>query len=79
MPIINVTELRRHLSTYLDRATAGEDVQIMRHGKVIACITRPTDAVERAREALLDLRSRACVGDVESPIDVQWGRHDNPP
>ena len=72
MTIVNITELRRNLPRLLDRVEAGESVAITRRGKLIARIEATTDARTAARAALRAARAHARVGDVETPIDVDW-------
>jgi prevent-host-death family protein len=41
MERVNVREVRDNLRSYLDRAEAGEEIVILRHGKEIARIVPP--------------------------------------
>jgi prevent-host-death family protein len=50
---VGLRELRARLSEYVDRAVAGEDVLVTRHGRVIARLTTPD-----GRDALADLIAR---------------------
>ena len=75
---VSVSELRQNLPAFLERVRKGEEVQVTRRGEVIARITPAVDAREESRRALELLRSRARVGDVESPISVGWEAGDDP-
>lgn len=50
---VNVSEARAALPRLLDRVEAGEEIEVTRHGKVVAVLVRP-DALHtrRARPAL---------------------------
>ena len=75
---VNVTELRRNLPSYLRRVRAGEEILITSRGRGIAKLSPPRAVGELARGALEELRSRARIGDVVSPIDVPWAADDRP-
>lgn len=51
---MNVSEARAALPRLLDRVEAGEEIEVTRHGKVVAVLVRP-DALHtrRARSALV--------------------------
>lgn len=68
----NATELRQHLASYLARVREGEEVKILLHGKVIARLVPEIDERARAKAELEELRKTAWVGDIESPLDVEW-------
>ena len=72
MKQVNITELRAHLPTYLHEVQEGESIEVISRGKRIAHIIPPTGVVEQARERLADLRKRARISDVVSPLDVKW-------
>lgn len=69
---VNVTELRKHLPTYLREVQKGEELRITSRGKVIARIVSEQDRRAHARATLRELRKTAWVGDVVSPIEVEW-------
>lgn len=69
---INVSELRKHLPAYLDRAESGEEILVTRRGRVVVRLSAALDARAAAKESLAALRTRARVGDVVTPIDVTW-------
>lgn len=72
MAEINISELRSHLPRYVERAAAGEVVLITRHGQVVAQLTAAQDPREAAKHRLAQLRSKAQVGDVVSPVNESW-------
>ena len=69
---ISVTELRQNLPTYLASVYSGSTIEVTSHGKVIARIVPSGDASQEAQEKLRKLRGKAVVGDVVSPLDVDW-------
>lgn len=69
---VNIAQLRRHLSSWLAKVQAGEEVQITSRGEVIARIVPEQDEAQAACERLAALRGRARVGDVISPIEEDW-------
>lgn len=72
----NVTEVRQNLASYLVKVQSGEEVAITLHGKVVAKLVPAVDEKARKRaeaEAYLaKLRETVVLGDIESPIDVEW-------
>lgn len=76
MKEVSVTEFRNHLPKYLGQVRKGEDIVLISRGKVIARISPATDARAAAREALLRLRGKCRIGDVVSPLDVEWEAED---
>ena len=69
---VNVTELRQHLPSYLDRVQLGEEIEITSHGKLIARIVPVRDEAAAALERLIALRGQCALGDVMSPSGEQW-------
>ncbi len=69
---VSVSELRQNLPTYLASVQKGTAIEVTSHGKVIARIVPSVDRCEEARAWLRELRATAYVGDVMSPIDVEW-------
>lgn len=71
-----VTEVRQNLATYLAHVQSGEEIEITQHGKVVARLVPATDEKARrmaeAEVYLAKLRETAVLGDVLSPIDVEW-------
>ena len=69
---VNVSELRSRLPEYLALAEAGEEILVTRRGKVVARLSAARDVRAGAKERLTALRRRAQVGDVVSPLEVDW-------
>lgn len=74
---VDISELRQNLPAWLERVRVGEEVFITEHGAVIARLVPPTEARIEARRALEELRLRARVGDVESPLGEAWDAADD--
>ena len=73
MQEINVTELRKHLPSYLKRVARGEQIRVTSNGKVLARIVPEEDPADAARRRLEALRGTMIVGDIVSPIDdEEW-------
>ena len=73
MQEINVTELRKHLPSYLKQVARGEQIRVISNGKVLARIVPEDDPAAAARRRLEALRGTMVVGDIVSPIDdVEW-------
>ena len=72
MSEVNVSELRRHLPEYLTRAESGEEVLVIRHGRAVARLVPAIDRRKQAKQELAALRANAKVGDVVTPIEVDW-------
>lgn len=69
---VNVTEFRNHLPAYLDRVQKGEELALTSRGKVVARLVPEVDEAAEARKRLEELRKTCVVGDVVSPLDVEW-------
>ena len=70
---VTVTTFRKHIPDFLGKVRKGEDISLTSRGKVIARLVPPVDERQSAREQLAALRSSACfIGDIISPIDVEW-------
>jgi prevent-host-death family protein len=69
---VNVSEFRNHLPEYLARAEAGEEILVTRHGQVVARLSPARDPRADAKGRLEQLRLRARVGDVVSPVEASW-------
>ncbi|AUX39541.1 Phd_YefM [Sorangium cellulosum] len=76
---VEVTEIRQNLPSWLERVRGGEEVAIIDRGRVMARLVPPVDRRAEARRALEELRARARVGDVESPVGEAWSAADDPP
>jgi prevent-host-death family protein len=73
MQEINVTELRKHLPSYLKRVARGEQIRVTSNGKVLARIVPEDDPAAAARGRLEALRGTMVGGDIVSPNDaVEW-------
>jgi prevent-host-death family protein len=78
MQEINVTELRKHLPSYLKRVARGEQIRVTSNGKVLARIVPEDDPDAAARAPLEALRGTMVVSDIVSPIDdVDWSADDD--
>lgn len=72
MTRVSVSEFRHHLHRYLKLVAEGEQVALTKRGAVVAVLTAPEAARDAAAAQLAKLRETAVVGDVESPVDVEW-------
>lgn len=74
MPKVKVSELRQHLPAYLARVKAGEELEVMVHGKVVARIVPEQDQAEAARERLAQMRRNGAriVGDLVNVPKETW-------
>jgi len=74
MPRVKVTELRQNLPAYLARVKAGEELEVMVHGKVVARIVPEQDRAEAARRRLAELRKNGAriVGDISKMPKQIW-------
>lgn len=71
---VSVTTFRKHIPDYLGKVRKGEDISLTSRGKVIARLVPPEDERKSAQQQLAALRAGSIyVGDVISPIDVEWG------
>ena len=69
---VSVSTFRKHIPDYLGRVGKGEDISLTSRGKVIARIVPPVDERLSAREQLSALRGICHIGDITSPIDMEW-------
>lgn len=72
MKQVNVTEFRAHLPEYLSKVQSGETFTVMSRGQPIAQLVPAAGVVEDARAQLAALRKRARIGDIVSPVAVEW-------
>ena len=71
MDTVNLYDAKTHLSNLVDRAAAGEEVLIGRHGKPVARLTRLLKATRQVRFGLLKGRVRIAADfDAALPDDV---------
>ena len=72
METIPVSDLRANLMKVLKKIKQGSVVDITSRGKIVAKLVPPDYTREIARERLKELRKNAVLGDIISPINVQW-------
>jgi prevent-host-death family protein len=72
METIPVSDLRANLMKVLKKIEHGSVVDITSRGKVVAKLVPPDYTRKIAREKLKELRKNAVLGDIISPINVQW-------
>lgn len=72
MEIIPVSELRANLMRVLKRIESGASITITSRGREMARLVPPENSMEKAREALKDLRKTATMEDVLSPTGEEW-------
>lgn len=72
MTRVSVSEFRHHLHRYLKLVAEGEQVALTKRGEVVAVLSAPEVARSLAAAQLATLRESAVIGDVESPVDVDW-------
>lgn len=70
---VPVTTFRKHIPDYLGKVRKGDDISLTSRGKVIARLVPPADERKSAQEQLAALRAGVTyIGDIISPIDVEW-------
>lgn len=69
---VTVSTFRKHIPDYLSKVRKGEDITLTSRGKVIARLVPPADERLSAREQLLALRGVCRIGDILTPIEVEW-------
>ncbi len=72
MDTIPVSDLRANLMKVLKKIEHGSVVDITSRGKVVAKLVPPDYTREIARKKLKEIRKNAVLGDIISPINVQW-------
>ena len=72
MDTISVSYLRANLMKILKEIEHGAVINITSRGKVVAKIIPPEYSKENAKDKLKEISKTAVIGDVISPIDVQW-------
>jgi prevent-host-death family protein len=72
MNTVAISELRNNLPDFLKKVERGEKIMITNHGKEVAMIVPVEDEKLQARQRLRELGKKAIIGDVVSPIDVEW-------
>ena len=69
---ISISALRSNLKRVLSQIRKGKSIVITSRGKSIGMITPISDEKENALAFMEKLRSTAKIGDVVSPISVEW-------
>lgn len=72
METISLSRLRSHLIEYLEKAARGQKIIVTSRGRTLAYIIPPEISREDAKKQLEELRKKAVVGDIISPIGEQW-------
>ena len=72
MTSIAASHFRAHLPEYLHKAQNGETTYITSHGKKIACLTPVENPQQQARKRLDAIKSQCYIGDIITPIDMEW-------
>jgi len=72
MKAVKVTDLRTHLQEFLSQVQRGEPLAVTSRGKIIVRIVPAEDTQQAAKARLRQLRARAKVGDVVTPIAERW-------
>lgn len=77
MDAVKISELRQNLQHWVARARAGERIGVSVHGEVVAELVPAQDRRAEAKRALgklrKDMKARGVeLGDVVTPIDVEW-------
>ena len=71
MKTVAVSQFRAHLPSFLDWVRKGREVIITNHGTEVARLVPPAKKSD-IKSRLKMLRKKAKVGDIISPIDVEW-------
>lgn len=69
---ITISDFRTNLLKYLSLAREGRELVITSKGKELATIIPPKTKQQKAREKLKEMSKNIILGDVVSPIDVEW-------
>lgn len=69
---VGVSEFRANMSNFLQQVQSGNVIRLMYRGREIAKLVPPDYAQYAARQELKLLRETAVVGDLLSPLDVEW-------
>ena len=72
MQTINISDFRANLLKYLEKANAGEQINVTTNGKLIATIAPPINQKQQAQQQLSQLAKTAELTDVVSPIENEW-------
>jgi prevent-host-death family protein len=69
---ITISDFRSNLLKYLNLANEGKELVITSKGKELATIIAPKTEQEIARQKLKEMSKNIVLGDIISPIDVEW-------
>ncbi len=72
---VNVSEARAALPRLLDRVEAGEEIEVSRHGKVVAVLVRP-DALQTRRGRPALARAAALEERLQQARNRAWSDED---
>ena len=72
MQTVAVSTLRSNLVTFLKQAEIGEEIHVTSRGHEIARILPPQKISKNARKELQKLSKHCYIGDIVSPIDINW-------
>ncbi len=72
MNTVAISDFRANMSAVLKKVQSGEVISLTQRGTEIARLMPPTISQRLARQQLEEIRKTAIVGDVLSPIDVDW-------
>ncbi len=72
MQIVNISDLRANLLSYLQKARDGEELTVTSHGEILATILPPIDKREKAKRMLSALSKTTVIGDIVSPNGDDW-------
>jgi prevent-host-death family protein len=72
MKDVSISELRAHLSEFIQWANRKGPIRITSRGKEVARIIPGQDKKEQARQKLETLRKTAKAGNILSPVLTDW-------
>lgn len=72
MELINISELRANLLSYLKKAQAGQPVTVTSNGEILATIASPVALRQSAGKALNELASKSQADDLTECTNEPW-------
>ena len=72
MTTVAISEFRANMSAILKKVQNGEVISLTQRGSEIARLVPPAYAQLTALKLREELRKSAIVGDLLSPVDVEW-------
>lgn len=72
MESVAISQFRQNMPLFLKKVKNGQSITLTSRGRQVAMLVPVTDERAAARQALDQLARTAHVGDVLSPIDVEW-------